>query len=247
MSDPDLLFNLGGNGQDTSSRRRTRSQEAYETLREQILTGKLAPGERIPVQELADSLKMSPMPVREAVRELAAAGLVDSIPRRGARVAAISIGDMEDVYQLRLALETLAIRRAAERFSHEDAVRSRRLLDELNDLPEDDLTRRLAVHTDFHFSLYEAADSNWMVRLIRPLWEASSRYRFAAPFRGRIELAKGEHDALLKACIAHDARRGSALLYNHLARAANMLAEAIGAPDLFELQKVPALTRRRAV
>jgi DNA-binding GntR family transcriptional regulator len=245
MAEPDLLFNLTGESQNGQSKRRTRSQEAYDTLREQILTGKLAPGERIPVQELADALKMSPMPVREAVRELAAAGLVDSIPRRGARVAAISLSDMEDVYQLRLALETLAIQRAAERFTHEDAVRSKRLLDELNDLPEDDLTRRISVHTDFHFSLYEAADSNWMVRLIRPLWEASSRYRFAAPFRGRLELAKGEHDALLKACIAHDSRRGSALLHNHLARAVNMLAEQIGAPDLFELRKIPALSRRR--
>lgn len=245
MSASSLFQNDGDERVDDPPKRRTRSQEAFDTLRDQILSGELAPGERIPVQDLADSLRMSPMPVREAVRELSAAGLVENIPRRGARVAPISLKDMRDVYELRLALEPLALRRAAERFTDEDAVTGLRLLGEFNDTPGDELTRRLELHTDFHFSLYEAADSGWMVRLIRPLWEASARYRFAAPFRGKLELRKGEHEAILKSCISHDQQRAGALMHNHLARAVNMLAEQIGAPDLFELAQVPALKKRR--
>ena len=74
---------------------------------------------------------MSPMPIREAVRRLDAAGLVENIPHRGARVTELSITDLAEVYEVRLAVEVLAIRRAAERFTDADAEHARRCLQEL--------------------------------------------------------------------------------------------------------------------
>ncbi|ADB50449.1 GntR family transcriptional regulator [Conexibacter woesei] len=226
---------------------KTRTEEAFRTLRQQILSGELPPGSRLPIQETADALGMSPMPVREAMRELDAAGLVDNVPHRGATVTRISIGDLREVYDLRLALETLAVRRAAERFSDEDAIAGHRALRELNARAHEEQSVRLAWHTAFHFALYEASGSVRLPRLIRPLWEASGRYRFAAPLSGRLEMREGEHEAILDACVAHEPDRAHALLHNHLGRAVNALAETMGAPPLFALAAVPRRRGRQLV
>jgi DNA-binding GntR family transcriptional regulator len=72
---------------------------------------------------------MSPMPIREAVRRLDTAGLVENIPHRGARVTELSINDLEEVYEVRLALEVLAIRHAASRFTAREEATARQRLD----------------------------------------------------------------------------------------------------------------------
>src|ERR1700756_1210794 len=107
---------------------RTLAEKAFETLHWAIITGRLRPGARLPIEELAEVLDMSPMPIREAVRRLDAAGLVENIPHRGARVTELSVTDLSEVYEARLALEVLAVRRAAERFTPARAAEARRTL-----------------------------------------------------------------------------------------------------------------------
>jgi DNA-binding GntR family transcriptional regulator len=70
---------------------RTLAEKAYESLHAAIITGRLRPGARLPIEELAEHLDMSPMPIREAVRRLDAVGLVENIPHRGARVTELSV------------------------------------------------------------------------------------------------------------------------------------------------------------
>ena len=77
---------------------RTLAEKAFETLHAAIITGQLRPGARLPIEELAEVLEMSPMPIREAVRRLDAAGLVENIPHRGARVTELSVTDLAEVY-----------------------------------------------------------------------------------------------------------------------------------------------------
>ena len=106
---------------------------------------------------------MSAMPIREALRRLDAAGLVENIPHRGARVTELSIADLAEVYEARLALEPLAVRRAAERFTpahaaHRDRAAARRS----NALADDNSPETWAAHTAFHFALYDAAESVWL-------------------------------------------------------------------------------------
>src|ERR1700761_4370924 len=101
---------------------RTLAEKAFETLHRAIITGRLQPGTRLPIEDLAEVLEMSPMPIREAVRRLDAAGLVENIPHRGARVTELSVIDLAEVYEARLALELPAIRRAAQRFDEADAT-----------------------------------------------------------------------------------------------------------------------------
>ncbi len=216
---------------------RTLAERAFATLHEAIVTGVLAPGERLPIEELAEILEMSPMPIREALRLLDSVGLVENIPHRGARVTELSIGDLREVYEARLALEPLCVSHAAENFTDEDAQQAAdRLADHVRASKQRALGPIWSTHTAFHFALYEAAKSRWMLRLIHPLWESSERYRFAMlPVRLNLDKRRLEHEQILQACIDHDPDRASIELRNHLARTANMIAAQMGGEELFEL------------
>lgn len=228
---------------------RTLSERAFAALHEAIVTGVLAPGERLPIQELAEILDMSPMPIREALRLLDSVGLVENIPHRGARVTELSIDDLREVYEARLALEPLAVRHAAENFTDADARRSAdRLAEFVRASKQRTLGPIWATHTAFHFSLYEAAKSRWMLRLIHPLWESSERYRFAMlPVRLNLDKRRLEHERILQACIDHDPDAASQELHNHLARTANLIAAQMGGDELFEPMSAAAISHKAAV
>lgn len=219
----------------TSRGHRTLAEKAFDTLHAAIITGRLQPGARLPIEELAQLLEMSPMPIREAVRRLHAAGLVENIPHRGARVTELSVTDLAEVYEARLALETLAIRRAAVRFSPDRAQEARRCLEHLAEHADEVSGAASEAHTRFHFSLYDAAESAWLLRLILPVWETSERYCLAQPEVRRLSQRVGEHEELLAACAACAPDRAANALHDHLAVTANGLAEAMGSAPLFEL------------
>jgi DNA-binding GntR family transcriptional regulator len=221
---------------------RTLAERAFATLHEAIVTGVLPPGERLPIEELAEVLEMSPMPIREALRLLDSVGLVENIPHRGARVTELSIDDLREVYEARLALEPLAVRHAAEKFTAADGARAaKRLEDHVKAYKQRDPGVVWATHTAFHFALYDAGQSRWMRRLIHPLWETSERYRFAMlPVRLNLGQRRLEHERILQACIDHDADAAARELHNHLARTANLIAAQMGGQDLFALLPAPA-------
>ena len=155
------LVNLAGSS--VASAHRTLADRAFGALHDAIVAGHLAPGERLPIEELGLALGMSAMPIREALRRLDAAGLVENIPHRGGRVTELSIPDLAEVYDARLALEPLAVRRAAERFTEAQAGLATARLATLNGLEDDNSPETWAAHTAFHFALYEAAGSSWLV------------------------------------------------------------------------------------
>ncbi len=99
-----------------------RSETLVDALREAILTGRYAPGARLVQDDLAAAFGVSRIPLREALRRLEGEGLVVISPNRGAIVRPLAPKDVVDLYDLRLALESLAIRRAAERFADLRAI-----------------------------------------------------------------------------------------------------------------------------
>ena len=214
---------------------RTLAEKAYETLHAAIISGALRPGARLPIEELAEHLEMSPMPIREAVRRLDAVGLVDNVPHRGARVTELSVTDLGEVYEVRISLETLAIRRAAARFTDADATYARECLTDLENVTDDASVATSEVHADFHFAFYEAAESAWLLRLIRPAWQVSERYALEWPQVRRLDERAEEHREILAACEAHNPDRAAEALHQHLAQTANSLAEAMGAGPLYAL------------
>jgi DNA-binding GntR family transcriptional regulator len=216
-------------------RRHTMAESAVAELEEAIYSGRLAPGAPLRLEELARELDMSISPVREAVRRLEALGLAVHVPHRGTWVSELAIEDLHDTYEVRLTLETLAVRRAAPRFTAADAEAGRAALAEYAAAHRRrDAGAARRAHADFHFTLYAVAGSDWLVRVIRPVWQNAERYRAAAlPRRGSLRQREHEHERILDACARHDPETAAAELHRHLAVTANLVARQMGASDLF--------------
>lgn len=215
---------------------RTLAERAFGVLRQAIVDGKLPPGEHLRITHLAEELEMSPVPVREALQRLGGLGFVERVPHRGTRVAKLTGEDLAEVCQVRLALEPLATSTAARRFGESDCGRASgsfaafRAAIERDDFPASRVADR-----DFHFAIYRAADSRWLLAMITPLWETSMRYgSLLATARRDSAVRLAEHERILDACVARDPAGAAAAMRDHLVATSRHLAEAIGAPiELF--------------
>jgi len=211
---------------------RTLAEKAFAALHDAILSGALAPGQRLRIEELAGQLRMSHLPIREAIRQLENRGLVEHIPHRGGRVTEISLDDLGELYDARLLLEPEIIARAAERFTETDAEVARAALARYADASKQgQMTEVWAAHTAFHFALYAPCRSSWLLRLVTPLWESSQRYRMTMPplnSEMRRKEAQQEHEEMLAACEAHDGERAATVLHNHLVRTVTLITDQMG-------------------
>src|SRR5438067_11492465 len=101
------------------------AEAALERLREAIILGEIRPGTHLRLEEVAQQLGMSISPIREAVRQLEALGLAEHVPHHGAKVVRLEVEELRELFSIRLALEGMAVRRAAELFRGEDDARAR--------------------------------------------------------------------------------------------------------------------------
>ncbi|MGH3049984.1 MAG: GntR family transcriptional regulator, partial [Gaiellaceae bacterium] len=203
------------------------AEAALERLREAIILGELTPGAPLRLEDLARSLGMSISPIREAVRQLEALGLAEHVPHHGAKVMGLDVEELRELFSIRLALETLAVRRAAELFGPDDEQRARTHLAAFEAARHGgDVRAAVREHTGFHFSLYEAARSAWLLRSIRPAWDSCERYRpVLLAATGDLQ---DQHEALdeelLAACAARTPDRAAAALRSHLESATEFYA-----------------------
>jgi DNA-binding GntR family transcriptional regulator len=197
----------------------TSTEQAHDAILAAILDGSLPPGTALPLKELSESLGMSMMPVREAIRRLEASGLVANEPHKGARVRSVSDEDLEDTYIARIEIEGALTALAAVRFDDDHARAARRALDEQHEaIGRDDLVAARNAHEEFHQAIYRAAGSSWLLRAIAPTWRNSERYRspgmMAEP--ANIATRRAEHERILQSCIDRDPASARAALADHL-------------------------------
>jgi len=150
----------------------------FNTLREAILKGELKPGERLMELQLAAKLGVSRTPIREAIRMLEQEGLAVTIPRRGAEVAKMTEKDMQDVLQVREALDELAASIACELITAEELTRLEQAMQEFETATSSRDIKRIA-DTDmiFHDIIYQATRNPKLVNILNNLREQMYRYR----------------------------------------------------------------------
>lgn len=150
----------------------------FNTLREAILKGELKPGERLMELQLAAKLGVSRTPIREAIRMLQQEGLAVTIPRRGAEVAKMTEKDMEDVLQIREALEVLAVQLASEKVTEEQIQQLEENVNAFeNAVKTADVKQIAQTDIDFHDLIYSAAENPKLVSMLNNLREQIYRYR----------------------------------------------------------------------
>lgn len=203
------------------------AEQVVGRLRDAITSGRLRPGDRLMQDELARHLGVSRMPVREALRRLEAEGLVVLQPYRGALVAELSAQELREIYEIRIALETLALRVGVPMMGP-DRLRTmegvlRRLDDEL------DGGAWVALNAEFHSLLYEACERDLLLETIQNLRNKSDRYlRLFAARRDRTAQAQEEHWAIFDACRRGEAEEAESLLARHLKSTIVSLSATLG-------------------
>lgn len=214
-----------------------------DSIRDKIVTGKHAGGERLVEATLSTELGVSRMPVREALRVLAAEGIVTIEPRRGATVTVYTPEQIQELVEVRATLEGLNAKLAAKR---NDPAQIRRLEQILaagsRTTEKTDLTQLQEDNNNFHEALAQVAANETLREMVRALRDRTAVI-FAPHSRKRVKQNWEEHAAILRAVVAGDAELAALLAARHVYSA----SEAIGPQqaDAATPAPVPARTARR--
>lgn len=196
----------------------TLAERVYRRLRDDILSNKYPPNEPLPEESVAATLNVSRAPVREALRKLAADGLVTVIRRQGAVVSSLSPQEFLDAYQVREALEVLALRLAFPQFTSADL----QTLEQLNQAmtqhaTEGYIDKFFSTDVAFHAIFVDCSGNEKLKKIYAPLVTQMRRYYLPSFYlQGGIERSLEEHQNIIHALKAGDADEAAQLLREHL-------------------------------
>ena len=194
------------------------SELVYRRLKEQIISGDMAPGSRLIELNIAADFGVSRTPVREALKRLAAENLVLADPARGMIVHAPDTGEIEDVFTVREALDGLAARLAAHRITPSELARLRLIVDTMREAIKADRREQILISNQrFHDVIYSAAGNPMLARVASDLRDFVRRFTtlpFASP--DRVEDVLSEHEQILAALVAHDPEAAQRASNGHL-------------------------------
>ena len=185
-----------------------------ERLRRAVLSGQLAPGSRLLQAAVAEDMKTSTTPVREALRELAGEGLLDLDPHRGVVVHQGRAEELEEVYRIRMLLEPVAIAWTIEHMTPDELAAAGRILDRME--REGDVAEWTLLNAAFHAVLAESSRSVILSSILRKLRNISAIYVASSLTPDRIAVANVEHRALLVACADRNLSRAQEIEVSHL-------------------------------
>jgi GntR family transcriptional regulator, carbon starvation induced regulator len=211
------------------------AERVYRELRQAIVRGEFEPGARLRVEALSQRFAASSSPLREALNRLSEQGLVRTQENRGFRVAPLTMAGVSDLARVRALVECEALRDAIAHggdpwearcvaAGHALGLAEGRLGDQPRTL-DDAWSAR---HREFHLSLYAACSSPMLLDMADVLFDNAERYRrWAARWRRSPRQKNDEHRALLKAALARDADKASALLRQHIGHTEQLIAAAL--------------------
>ncbi len=205
----------------------------FQTLRQAILRGKLEPGERLMELHLADMLGVSRTPVREAIRKLELEGLVITIPRRGAVVAQITRTDLEDVLEVRCALEELAVRKACQKMTPEQLILLKQAASRFEKgIAAGDLMESAQADVDFHEVISDATGNRRLIQILNNIRSQVYRYRLEnlKNKASHPDLIR-EHTRLIEALERHDEEEAARFIRVHIENQRMAIMENLQLPD----------------
>lgn len=195
----------------------TATERVYRAIREQIIRLELPPGELLVESKLAEQLGTGRTPVREALKMLACENLVLIVPQRGIYVAEITLTDLQEIAELRTAVESLSAELAARRVTSAHLERLRALTAELADLSPDDLDGLMRVDRAFHLTVADAAGNKHLKQALSGLYDKSLRlWRLALPRVGHLADAVERHEELLDALEFGSAEHAGKVMREHV-------------------------------
>lgn len=192
-----------------------------DALRTAILQGTLKSKQHLKQDEIAAEVGVSKIPVREALLQLEAEGLVTFYPNRGAIVSELSIGEIEEIYLMRAALETVTLTRAIPHLSSSDFSQAEGILNTIDQ--ETDPVRWSQLNWEFHATLYQPADLSRLMNTVENLHANVARYLTIYRTMKYSLNSQREHREILAACRRRETDTASELLEMHLKASASAL------------------------
>ena len=209
---------------DAAKHYRTTPTMVADILREVILAGTLQGGQPLRQEELATKFGLSRGPIREALRQLEGEGLIVFYPHRGAVVSPLSLAEVQEICDIRIALETAALRLAMPHLSEEALKRAEEILDEA-DQPTTGVAQWSEINWKFHATLYAPANRPRLFALIKAQHAQMDRYlRVHFSLLNYKQQAQQEHRQILEACQRRDESTALSVLEQQIAAVGEMLA-----------------------
>ena len=207
--------------------RQTVAAMTLDAIRDGILHGTYREGEPLRQDALADELGVSRIPIREALRQLEAEGLVTFNPHRGAIVSILSLAEIEEVFELRATIETELLRRAVPRLTTDQLDQADEVLDRYAlALQSGDVAMWGELNWQFHSTLYAPAERVVTMSIVQRLHQQSDRYlRMQLALTHGETRANEEHRAIAAAVRSGDSKRATSLMREHIAGAGRSLLE----------------------
>ena len=201
----------------------------FNTLREAILRGDLVAGERLMELQLAAKLGVSRTPIREAIRMLEQEGLAITIPRKGAIVAGMTEKDMQDVLEIREALEELSVQVACDKITEEEIAKLQENMKKFeSSLESGDLKKMAQADVEFHDVIYQATDNPKLISMLNNLREQMYRYRveYLKNPQNHEQLLK-EHEAIYKGIVEKDKKAVTEMIRRHISNQVDVVKNII--------------------
>jgi DNA-binding GntR family transcriptional regulator len=203
---------------------KTKKDVMVEVLRDAILSGELQPGARLLQEELAERFQVSATPVREAIQQLVAEGILSHNPYRGVQVAEVRLEDVKEIYLIRGMVERLATRCGVPNLRIADVQRLHSIEREIEaGVGQTGETPLLKLNREFHMLIYEAAAMPQLMQIIKTLWIKSPwDTLFVVP--NRQQMVVEEHRRILEAIDRGDAEGAGEAMQQHIEQGAAALS-----------------------
>jgi len=198
---------------------KTRTQLVVETLREKILNGEIKAGQPLRQAALADELNVSRIPVREALLQLEAEGLVAFEPHKGATATELNVDQVDELFELRAMLESELLAASLPHISDDKLQEATEILERLDRAlgKENAANTWSELNSAYHNCLYSGAERPQTQDLVNTLNKNADRYiRMHLLWAGGISKAESEHNELLNYCKERNVEKASALLKQHI-------------------------------
>lgn len=215
-------------GASDAGRDATRSDQIRQKLEQEILAGLLSPGEHLNEGALGERFATSRTPIREAIRQLAAQGLVEVVPRKGAFVAEISLSKLLEVFELMRELEGLSARLATERITPEQKASLIELHKTCETLTHDekDAQEYFDVSSGFHRIIFAATQNRAIEDMANATYDRLMAYRrYQLDTVKRPQASFAEHSAVLEAILDGDSSRAETSMRAHAGRVSENAAD----------------------
>lgn len=213
-----MMININENLYSELKQRKTTPTIVADILRAAILKGELKGGQQLIQADIAEQFGMSRIPVREALKQLEAEGLVKLNPNKGAIITELSADEVQEIYEIRSFLETGAIEISIMNLTAEDLNRAEEILKAIDNAP--DVNKWLELNWEFHSCLYSPANRPRLLSIINNLHVNVARYmRIYLELMNFEDKSQEEHYRILTACREKNVQEAVEIIKQHLENA----------------------------